>query len=144
MICTKCKKDVDFIPGTKNTWCRSCLAKYSRDKRRKERELVKAPVGFVKHPFSKYLWANKKGQIWNKRYKRIVGIKNISGYIKVYAVDRIRPAHQIILETFIGLCPKGMETCHNNGIKMDNRLKNLRWDTRKSNGIDRRNHNTIL
>ena len=29
-----------------------------------------------------------------------------------------------------------MECCHNNGDKLDNKLKNLRWDTYSSNACD--------
>jgi hypothetical protein len=35
-----------------------------------------------------------------------------------------------------------MEACHNNGAKEDNRLANLRWDTRKNNHADKRLHGT--
>lgn len=48
--------------------------------------------------------------------------------------------HRLVLETFIGLCPKGMQACHNNGIKTDNRVENLRWDTCKNNCADRKRH----
>jgi len=50
--------------------------------------------------------------------------------------------HRAVLEAFVGPCPDGMEACHNNGIKADNRLKNLRWDTPKNNVLDRRAHGT--
>lgn len=35
-----------------------------------------------------------------------------------------------------------MEACHNNGIRDDSRLQNLRWDTRKSNHADKKMHGT--
>ena len=47
----------------------------------------------------------------------------------------------MVLETFVGPCPKGMEACHNNDIKTDNRLSNLRWDTKSNNTFDAINHN---
>ncbi len=43
--------------------------------------------------------------------------------------------HRLVLEAFIGPCPAGMEACHNNNIKTDNRLGNLRWDTHQSNQV---------
>lgn len=55
-------------------------------------------------------------------------------------VFRSRKIHQLVLEAFIGPCPKGLQTCHSNGIRSDNRLSNLRWDTRKSNDIDKIKH----
>ena len=48
--------------------------------------------------------------------------------------------HRLVLETFVGPCPENMECCHNNGIKTDNRLENLRWDTRSENMLDRVKH----
>lgn len=50
--------------------------------------------------------------------------------------------HRLILETFIGPCPEGMECCHNNGNPADNWLDNLRWDTRTNNMADRIKHGT--
>lgn len=55
---------------------------------------------------------------------------------------RYTPAvHRLVLITFVGPCPDGMECCHNNGDGSDNRLENLRWDTHKSNNNDRKLHN---
>lgn len=42
-------------------------------------------------------------------------------------------AHRLVLEAFIGPCPKGMETNHKNGIRHDNRLENLEWITHSMN-----------
>lgn len=51
-------------------------------------------------------------------------------------------AHRLVLETFIGPCPEGMEACHNNGDGFNNTLDNLRWDTQKANGEDMVKHGT--
>jgi hypothetical protein len=53
-----------------------------------------------------------------------------------------RTVHKLVLEAFVGKRPSGMECCHCNGDPSDNRLINLRWDTPKSNGYDRRLHGT--
>lgn len=50
--------------------------------------------------------------------------------------------HRLVLEAFVGPCPDGMECCHNNGDGSDNRVENLRWDTRKSNHRDSMRHGT--
>lgn len=50
--------------------------------------------------------------------------------------------HRLILMTFVGPCPIGMECCHNNGNRLDNNLSNLRWDTHKNNMLDKIKHNT--
>lgn len=48
--------------------------------------------------------------------------------------------HQLVLMTFIGPCPPGMECCHNNGKPADCRSVNLRWDTKASNAQDAFRH----
>lgn len=45
--------------------------------------------------------------------------------------------HRLVLETFVGPCPVGMESCHNSANVTDNRVENLRWDTSASNKADR-------
>lgn len=41
--------------------------------------------------------------------------------------------HRLVLEAFIGPCPDGHQANHKNGIKEDNRLKNLEWVTPSEN-----------
>lgn len=48
--------------------------------------------------------------------------------------------HVLVLETFVGPCPEGMEACHRDGDKRNPRLDNLRWDTRPANYSDRMLH----
>jgi len=48
-----------------------------------------------------------------------------------------RMVHILMLEAFVGPCPEGMEACHQNDAGGDNRLENLRWDTRRNNWLDR-------
>lgn len=47
-------------------------------------------------------------------------------------------AHRLVLESFVGPCPDGMEGCHAPDKDTENNaLWNLRWDTHKSNVADR-------
>ena len=46
------------------------------------------------------------------------------------------PVHRLIMKTFVGSAPTGMEVLHNNGIPTDNRLSNLRYGTRTENILD--------
>jgi hypothetical protein len=55
---------------------------------------------------------------------------------------KTRYIHRLILETFGGPCPPGMEACHNDGNPLNNSASNLRWDTPGSNQADRRTHGT--
>lgn len=50
--------------------------------------------------------------------------------------------HRLVLENFIGPCPLGMESCHNDGNPDNNLMGNLRWDTHKNNVGDKRLHGT--
>lgn len=52
--------------------------------------------------------------------------------------------HRTVLEAFVGPCPDGNQACHNNGCHRDNRLDNLRWDTKRANESDKRRHGTIV
>ena len=44
--------------------------------------------------------------------------------------------HHLVLEAFVGPRPDGLEGCHWNDDPTDNRLVNLRWDTRSQNTAD--------
>jgi hypothetical protein len=72
--------------------------------------------------------------------------RNPSGHLMVWFYRRSKRhpqlVHRLILETFIGPAPEGLECCHNNGIPGDNRLSNLRWDTSSSNAADAIHHGT--
>ena len=55
---------------------------------------------------------------------------------------RTRYVAHLVLTAFVGPCPDGMETCHNNGDCADDRLVNLRWDTHAANLADKIAHGT--
>lgn len=48
--------------------------------------------------------------------------------------------HRLVLESFVGSCPIGMECLHNDGNPSNNKLSNLSWGTPEQNWIDRRRH----
>lgn len=82
-------------------------------------------------------WRDLK-QILDSGGYKTVGLRPDVG-IKNGGSKRLR-VHILVLEAFIGLRPTGMECCHNNGIRLDNRLENLRWGTTKSNAQDTVKH----
>jgi hypothetical protein len=63
---------------------------------------------------------------------------NINGTRKAIRV------HTLIMMLFVGPRPEGMEVAHNNGDPSDNRLENLRYDTRVGNAADMVLHGTDL
>lgn len=50
--------------------------------------------------------------------------------------------HRLVAEIFIGPCPAGLEVCHNDGVYENCEVKNLRYDTRQNNALDRNKHGT--
>lgn len=64
---------------------------------------------------------------------RVVGLSK-NGKAKLFLV------HRLVLLTFVGPPPFGMEGCHFDGNGLNNRLQNLRWDTHKNNHLDSVRH----
>jgi len=52
--------------------------------------------------------------------------------------------HCLVLEAFVGPCPKGMQCRHLDGNRKNNNLSNLCWGTYKENGEDRKVHGTNM
>lgn len=44
--------------------------------------------------------------------------------------------HGLVAEVFIGPRPEGLDVCHNDGDKSNNRASNLRYDTHSENQKD--------
>lgn len=96
---------------------------------------------------------DKNGNAWTKRmtkanprWKKLKPGNNGHGYLFVLLYNQDGPKsfylHRIILQLFKGPCPPKMQACHNNGVRHDCRIKNLRWDTRKNNEFDKWRHGT--
>ncbi len=69
-----------------------------------------------------------------------------TGYLKV-ALTRdgkahTRYLHRLVNEAFNGPCPRGHETAHGNGDRLDCSAGNLSWKTRRENALDRIRHGT--
>lgn len=85
-----------------------------------------------------------RGRLWKGR--PIKSKPSPSGHLSVRLCENghhWKWVHRLVLEAFIGRCPDGMEGCHNNGNPQDNRLENLRWDTRSGNHADKWRHGTM-
>lgn len=70
------------------------------------------------------------------------------GYIIVTLIKNSRRkdvlVHRAVLTAFVGSCPAGMQTCHNDGNPANNNLSNLRWGTCSENSLDKNRHGTML
>jgi len=91
------------------------------------------------------LTSNKRGWSPQTGWRRLKPFFSKTGYVCYdFWRDGRRSkmkAHRIVLMTFVGPS-NGLDACHNNGNKLDNRLENLRWDTRKENIRDSVRHGT--
>ena len=81
------------------------------------------------------------GRVRGVRGALLVPQRNGHGYHKVkLGGTRNRRVHRMIAEAFLGPCPAGMQVCHKNGIKTDNRSANLMWGMPDWNARQKRWH----
>lgn len=109
--------------------CRN-LDGYEVSSRGRVRSLDRVVVGGV-HPFRKI-----KGVIRKLS-------KTYNGYMTVRTTNKGFFVHRLVLEAFTNSGGEGMQVCHNNGIRYDNRVENLRWDSAIGNNNDKVLHGTI-
>jgi hypothetical protein len=85
---------------------------------------------------------------YNRSHKEVILKKKITydGRHEVSIspnVNKIRKSHlvhKLILWTFRGFAPEGMECRHLDGNPQNNKLTNLVWGTKLENSADRRRH----
>jgi len=80
---------------------------------------------------------SKNGCLCPVKEKLLTKVPLRNGRLIVLLCNNIKKTnayvHRLVLEAFVGPCPDGMECCHNDGDRTNNRLENLRWDTHKNN-----------
>lgn len=68
------------------------------------------------------------------------------GYAQVCLCDHTRRTtvlvHRLVALSFLGEPQHDQEVCHENGVRADNRLANIRWGTRSENTKDKIRHGT--
>ncbi len=98
-------------------------------------------------PYAQGYTVNVLGQIFHRGKSIKTQPSKNDGYVRVNLfVDKkyiYRLVHRIVLETFKGPCPKGMESRHLDGIRSNNKLSNLRWGTKQQNQMDKKVHGTL-
>ena len=75
--------------------------------------------------------AYKKGKVLKTYINRTGYVTQILSYSN--RKNKTQPIHRLVLETFIGPCPKGHECNHKDGNKLNNKLINLEWITHSEN-----------
>ena len=119
------------------------------DTRIKQRVVIDG-VKYYKHPvFSNYT-ANKDGDIYSLKRKKIINKnKDSNGYLffnicsKKLEKPKIYSQHRFVYEVFRGPIPRFFEIDHINGVKTDNRIKNLQLLTHKQN-IEKSKNKAII
>jgi hypothetical protein len=97
------------------------------------------------------------GTVWSRRtssmhgkmsdsWRRLKHKKYPKGYQSINliagGVQRHKFVHRLVLESFVGPCPYGMECRHLDGNPSNNSLANLKWDTPANNAADKVAHGT--
>lgn len=71
----------------------------------------------------------------------------MNGYCRVNLykdkIGKMFLVQHIVATAFIGKRPDGFYCCHNDGVRTNNHIRNLRWDSPKSNSLDREAHGTV-
>lgn len=82
--------------------------------------------------------------IWRLKATR----PNKQGYLRYCLSDgdgaQDRFVSRLVLEAFVGPCPEGMEACHKDNNRLNNRLYNLYWGTHLHNMREQYRHGTRI
>ena len=123
---------------------------YNKFKKENKRLIIVDGVEYYKHPvFSNYA-ANKDGDIYSLKRKKIINKnKDSNGYLffiicnKKLEKPKFYYQHRFVYEVFRGPIPHGFEVDHIFPVKTDNRLKNLQLLTHKQN-IEKSKNKAII
>ncbi|KKN59390.1 hypothetical protein LCGC14_0542250 [marine sediment metagenome] len=85
-------------------------------------------------------FVSRDGFVWSNYSRKWLRYSTYRGLRRVRMMRRgkrcVRPVHRIVLETYVSLCPDGMQGRHLDGDKTNNKLGNLCWGTPKESGRD--------
>lgn len=75
-----------------------------------------------------------RGKVHVQQYRPDTGYYSVK--LSQHGRKRNYYIHRLVLMAFVGLPEEGQEACHQNDIRTDNRLANLRWDSHLENVRD--------
>ena len=95
-------------------------------------------------------FVTKEGRVYSDHRK---GIRELKQRLSKFGYPRVRISmngrripvhvHKLVLETFVGHCPPGMQCRHLDGDRTNARLGNLAWGTPQENADDRVSHGNV-
>jgi len=88
-------------------------------------------------------------RVWkNGKQKELKLFFNHKGYLRATIMVNGKSkqffVHRLVLEAFVGPCPKGFQTGHLDGKKDNNNINNLKWVSPKENQEHKKMHGTYL
>ena len=123
---------------------------YNKFKKENKRLIMVDGVKYYKHPMFSNYTANKDGDIYSLKRKKIINKnKDSNGYLffiicsKKQEKPKTYSQHRFVYEVFRGPIPRFFEIDHINGVKTDNRIKNLQLLTHKQN-IEKSKNKVII
>ncbi len=87
-------------------------------------------------------WGKWRTKYLKYRVLRPGGGLYLSVLLSKNGLQKTYEVHRLVMNTFVGLKPEDKEVCHNDGNRKNNRLDNLRYDTRSNNHKDKITHGT--
>jgi hypothetical protein len=88
---------------------------------------------------------SRDGRLWRNGKEKKFTVSPIGYEVVSFSTNNKTKTyykHRLMLHAFVGACPDNCEALHINGNRLDNRLENLRWGTRKENVADAIKHGT--
>lgn len=110
-------------------------------------EIWKEIPGWPEYQVSSHGKVRRVAPAFGARTMRELKLRRVkNGYIVVSLCRNARKqgilVHRAVAAAFIGPIPSGMDVCHNDGVRDNNKVSNLRIDTRKGNMADTVRHGT--
>ena len=123
---------------------------YNKFKKENKSLIIVDGVKYYKHPVFDNYAANKDGDIYSLKRKKIINKnKDSNGYLffiicnKKLEKQKFYYQHRFVYEVFRGPIPHGFEVDHIFPVKTDNRIKNLQLLTHKQN-IEKSKNKAII
>lgn len=115
-----------------------------------ERRPIPGFIGYLAQADGKIYSFHRFGKnkiYWELQPKQVRQTLSANGYLQVHLKRNNGKyaklnTHIFIALAFHGIPKGGQEVCHNDGNKLNNSATNLRWDTRKANHADKKQHGT--